>query len=51
MRREEQVSVSHKQFSELVAEANGDKPVDKTAYQFSNGRKFDDGQGPYTPET
>lgn len=47
MTREEQVSVSHKQFSEIVEEARGDGKEDRTAYRFSNGRRFDEGRGPY----
>lgn len=45
----EQVSVSHKQFSEIVKEAD-DRPEDKTAYRFSNGRRFESGPGAYEPE-
>jgi hypothetical protein len=49
MQPSEKVSISHKQFSEIVAEAD-DRPEDKTAYRFSNGRRFDQGAGAYEPE-
>jgi hypothetical protein len=50
MHSSEKVSISHKQFSEIVREAEGDEVKDdKTAYVFSNGRRFDGGPGPYEP--
>lgn len=50
MTSSEQVSVSHKLFSEIVNEAKGEQKDDKTAYRFSNGRTFEDGAGAYEPE-
>lgn len=49
MANTEKISVSHKQFSEVVKEVD-DSKEDKTAYRFSNGRRFDAGAGPYEPE-
>ena len=50
MEKSEQVSSSHKLFSEIVAEVKGDTVEDKTAYRFSNGRTFKEGRGPYEPK-
>ena len=48
MADEQQVTTSETLLSEEVAKAHP-QPEDKTAYEWSNGRKFEDGQGPYEP--
>jgi hypothetical protein len=42
------VEFSERLWSEEVAAADP-TPEDKTAYVWSNGKKFEDGQGPYAP--
>ena len=46
--KSEQVSVTHKQFSQIVKEVDPEPEV-KTAYRFSSGRRFKPGTGPYEP--
>ena len=46
---DQRVTVSTQLWSDEVAIANAGQPLPEkdTAYQFSNGRRFDEGQGPY----
>lgn len=48
MATSEKISISHKQFSQIVKEADPEADRQKqTGYVFSNGRRFEDGDGPY----
>lgn len=41
------VTTSDRLWSEEVEIAKGGQEEDKTAYEWSNGKKFEDGDGPY----
>lgn len=48
---DQRVTTSERLWSEEVGLAQRDEPLQPkdVAYEFSNGRKFFDGKGPYTP--